>query len=209
MMADTPSSLALLRELKDHHLDGPSERRPGNTSQESRLDLFGKYQRERGQWNEAQGKAHIATGTLQTLCQKNCRPDAPSNGTISARGWKLHRGRLLREVTCASCLAALDRASVCAASATTWQDKEEARLVAYIRDRLSSYRGRLLPLSYLLYVLKAESVAWLRRCAGSNKPGAVDRARRQIALRGGGVHQLKGPSLPVRGPTLPYCCIPP
>jgi len=47
------------------------------------------------------------------------------------------------------------------------QDQEEARLVAHLRAHLSSYRGRNLTLSYLLYVLKAESVAWLRRHADS------------------------------------------
>jgi hypothetical protein len=42
--------------------------------------------------------------------------------------------------------------------------------VAYLRGRLGSYRGRKHTLSYLLYVLKAESVTWLR-----NRTNAPDR----------------------------------
>jgi hypothetical protein len=42
------------------------------------------------------------------------------------------------------------------------EDQVEADLVAHLRGRLGAYRGRSLTLSYLLYELKAESVAWLR-----------------------------------------------
>lgn len=80
---------------------------------EAALDLFIRYPRERGGFDKTRGMAHIAlSGRRQTLCLKNCRPDAPDDGSISARGWRLLRGQRLREVTCASCLAALDRASV-------------------------------------------------------------------------------------------------
>lgn len=106
----------------------------GGTAQtrpEAALDLFIRYPRERGRWDEARGKAHIAfSGRRQTLCLKNCRPDAPDDGSISARGWRLLCGRRLREVTCASCLAALDRASVRAPAVAPegglhWQTRAE------------------------------------------------------------------------------------
>lgn len=50
---------------------------------------------------------------------------------------------------------------------TARQEQEEARLVTHLREHLSAYRGRNQTLSYVLYCLKAESVAWLRRHADS------------------------------------------
>lgn len=98
---------------------------------EASLDLFVRYPREQGHWDIAQGKAHIALSEKrQTLCLKNCRPDAPDDGSISERGWRRLRGRRLREVTCASCLATLDRAAIGAPAAPPvgglrWQTRGE------------------------------------------------------------------------------------